>query len=501
LFPLFGTGSFRDIPKAADKGNISPKHHCCMDLSTILGGRNKVLTIAVVAVVAVTAMTVAVYVSPSDEPTGEELLMDALVYTYPMVLVEKTMETQSNTVTPNYDTGKAPINRFVHTQRLSNAEFKDFTMPNVDTIYSFLNYDVREEPFVLTIPDPERFMNTQLLNAWIDVYGVYGDAGKECTEIVICSMDCNIEFDDDLEVARSVTDRGIVAIRTMVFDESDMENVIDIQKQMDFIPWSYYISGESYTPPDGKFDPALEFIPHNAVEKMSMQDYFDLANERMLVNHPYNADAKILKRLLKIGVGPGLQFDESIFGEGSEELWNDTMKRLYYHTFPYAANFTIIDYTWQYRWDPIADFGTEYEYRAFVAYTGYVANPTSVALYVTTKMDSDFTPITGSSSYNIHFEAGRFPPVRDNGFWSITVYGPDYFLIDNAIDRYSVNDRMDLRENEDGSVDILLSSTQPDDITNWLPINGDGILLTIRLYIPDLDAIDSGWKCPVIIPI
>ena len=469
-----------------------------MDMNALIGSKSKVLAIAVVAVVAVTAMAVAVQMT-SEEPTKEELLMDALVYTYPMVLVERTIETQSNTVLPNYDTGNAPINQFIHTQRLSNASFKDFTMPNVDTIYSYLNYDVSEQPFVLTIPDPDRFMNTQILNAWIDVYEVYGNAGKDCTEIVVCSMDSDIDF-GAMEVARSVTDRGIVAIRTMVYDESDMSNVTDIQGQMSFIPWDHYVSGETYTPPEGEYDPAKEFVPHDAVEGMGMQDYFDLANERMLINHPYDADKKILRKLSRINVGPGLEFDESIFGEDSGTIWEDTMGRLYDHTLSYGAKFTMMDRTWQYRWDPIADFGTEYEYRAFIAYTGYVANPTSVALYITTKLLAPEVPLSGSETYKIHFEPGQFPPVvlANGGFWSLTVYGDDFFLIDNAIDRYSVNDRMTLTENEDGSVDVLLSRDQPGDITNWLPMDGDGILLTIRIYVPDLSVINNGWKCPTI---
>jgi len=473
-----------------------------MDLGAVIGSKSKVLAITVAAVIAVTAMVVAVHADPSDGPSNEELLMDALVYTYPMVLVEKTIETQSNTVLPNYDTGKAPINQFIHTQHLSNSEFKDFTMPNVDTIYSFLNYDVSDEPFVLIIPDPDRFMNTQILNAWIDVFKVYGDAGEEHTEIIICSKDCDTDFGSDAEVARSATDRGIVAIRTMVKDAADMVNVIAIQNEMDFIPWSHYDSETPYTPPEGKFDPARDFIPHDAVEAMSMQEYFDLANEMMLADHPYAADAKILRKLSRINVGPGMEFDEKIFGDDPGTIWEEMMKGLYDHTLPYGAKFTITDEIWRYRWDPIADFGTEYEYRAFIAYTGYVANPTSVALYVTTITDSFRDPISGSNSYKVHFEPGQFPPVKDNGFWSLTVYGSDYFLIDNAIDRYSVSDRMEpkLIENSDGSVDILLSSAQPEDVTNWLPIGGEGILLTIRIYIPDLDIIDSGWKCPTIIP-
>ena len=461
--------------------------------------RKKILGVAVAFVL---TMTVAIYVMENEnEPTNEELLMDALVFTYPMALVEKTMQTQSNTVLPDPDNGRAPINQFIHTQHLADASFRDFSMPNVDTIYSYLNFDVSEEPYVLTLPDPDRFFNTQILNAWIDVIAVYGDAGKDCNTIVICSRNCNIDFPEGMEIVRSDTDRGILGSRTYIQDKDDMSNVIDIQNDMRFIPWTCYVSGEPYTPPNGEYDPDDDFIPRDEVWKMGLQEYFDFVNRKMLIDHPYPADSDILKRLAKINVGPGLEFDEYVLGPQADVMWQNVKAGMYQHTLEASEQFTIRDAIWQYHWDPIAHFGTEYEYRALIAYTGYVANPISVALYITTKTDSYGNPIDDSCSYNVHFEAGQFPPDLDRGFWSLTVYGADYFLIDNEIDRYSVNDRMTFTPNEDGSVDIFLSFDRPGNISNWLPIDGDDILLTIRIYIPDLNAIDNGWKCPMILPV
>jgi len=466
-------------------------------VSSMRGYKALAITIALV----LTMTVVICVVANENEPTDEELLMDALVFTYPMALVEKTMQTQSNTVFPDYDEGRAPINQFIHTQHLADASFRDFSMPNVDTIYSYLNFDVSEEPYVLTIPDPDRFFNTQVLNAWIDVIAVYGDAGKKCDTIVICSRNCDIDFPEGMEIVRSDTDRGILGSRTYIQDKDDMHNVIDIQNGMQFIPWTYYESKEPFTPPQGEYDPDDDFVPRDEVWKMDLQEYFDFVNSKMLVNHPYPADADMLKRLAKINVGPGLKFDESVLGPQARVMWQTVKTGMYEHTLEASEQFTIQDAIWQYHWDPIAHFGTEYEYRAFIAYTGYVANPISVALYITTKTDSHGSPIISSHSYNVHFEAGQFPPKIDRGFWSLTVYGADYFLIDNEIDRYSVNDRMTFDPNEDGSVDILLSFDRPDDISNWLPIEGDSLLLTIRIYVPDLDAIDNGWKCPTILPV
>ena len=85
----------------------------------------------------------------------------------------------------------------------------------------------------------------------------------------------------------------------------------------------------------------------------------------------------------------------------------------------------------------------------------------------------------------------------EGGFWSVTAYGSDDFLIDNPIDRYCINDRTKFVLNDDGSLDILLSEEQPDDIANWLPVSGADYHLFMRIYTPDMDAL-STWQAPVI---
>ena len=73
----------------------------------------------------------------------------------------------------------------------------------------------------------------------------------------------------------------------------------------------------------------------------------------------------------------------------------------------------------------------------------------------------------------------------------------DDFLIDNPIDRYCINDRSGLRANDDGSVDIILSEDAPKDTANWLPVGDGGFHLYMRIYTPDMDALDT-WTAPTI---
>ena len=115
--------------------------------------------------------------------------------------------------------------------------------------------------------------------------------------------------------------------------------------------------------------------------------------------------------------------------------------------------------------------------------------------YSLAEQDADGNLLTGEKSYILHFES--YPQVLEGGFWSVTAYGDDDFLIDNPINRYCINDRSGLQANDDGSVDVILSKDAPEDTTNWLPVGDGGFHLYMRIYTPDMDALET-WMAPTI---
>jgi hypothetical protein len=75
-----------------------------------------------------------------------------------------------------------------------------------------------------------------------------------------------------------------------------------------------------------------------------------------------------------------------------------------------------------------------------------------------------------------------------NGFWSITMYGPNFQLVKNPIDRFSIGDRTPgLKYNADGSLDIFIQNAPPaGGESNWLPSPSEGVFrLNYRIYLPD----------------
>ena len=131
---------------------------------------------------------------------------------------------------------------------------------------------------------------------------------------------------------------------------------------------------------------------------------------------------------------------------------------------------------------------------------GFGANPVSVAVYPKTDIDSDGNRLNGANKYILHFEAGGLPPVEGYGFWSVTAYdSSNNFLIDNEIDRYCINDRSDIIYNEDGSLDIYIQSTEPENgSSNWLPVVDGDFHFVLRIYMPDESVVKNEWPTPII---
>jgi hypothetical protein len=228
---------------------------------------------------------------------------------------------------------------------------------------------------------------------------------------------------------------------------------------------------------------------------MGPKAFFDKANELMKTNPPALADADIVKKLAGINVGQGMSFDPGILSGDIAAQWKEMLQGLKEVFINEATKFSIKLGQWSYFGAPIGDFGTEYTYRWAIALGGLGTNTVDVALYMKTDVDDSGEALTDEKNYVLHFET--FPPVLNDGFWSVTAYGSDNFLIDNPIGRYCVNDRTDFVLNEDGSLDIVLSREQPDNIANWLPVSGAAFHFILRIYTPDMGALPS-WQAPVI---
>jgi hypothetical protein len=135
--------------------------------------------------------------------------------------------------------------------------------------------------------------------------------------------------------------------------------------------------------------------------------------------------------------------------------------------------------------DSVGNWFRKYALRAFTTGNmGYLAITTDVN-YPRNVVGN---PLTLGSDECFLFTFPRKPPLQDGGFWSLTAYGADRFLVANDLNRYSQGDRGTLtfpdgglvygESEQDGMFQILI---QPADVappsnwtSNWLPAPAGG---------------------------
>lgn len=418
------------------------------------------------------------------------LLSEAYRYTFPLVLMDLTMKSATNTETADL-AGHAPVNQLINSQNLANADTRMVVTPNVDTVYTQAWLDLSAEPMIFVLPQTDRFCMTQVLDAWTNT-----PATLKSGSYLLALTGYTGAVPKGVTLVEIPTSMAWLITRTLINDEADMKNVRKIQNGMRLLPLSCYESSKEYVPPKGEYKEENNVVPVNAILSMTPQQYFSSANALMASNPSPDADAAALKRFAALNIGPGLTFDASVLQGDVRANWKQMLGEMKGIVVAAGAQYQIKLGDWSYFGDPIARFGTAYDYRAMIALGGLGANPTDVAIYAKTGVDASRKTLNGQNHYVLHFET--LPPIQEGGFWSVTAYGGDDFLIANELNRYCINDRSAFVLNGDGSLDILLSAAAPEKQSNWLPVGTDDFHLFLRIYLPDTGAVKESWTAPVV---
>jgi hypothetical protein len=143
-------------------------------------------------------------------------------------------------------------------------------------------------------------------------------------------------------------------------------------------------------------------------------------------------------------------------------------------------------------------YGTDYLQRASIASVNLGANLPQDEVDMMAPVDGDGKPLSGAKRYVLHFPKAQTPPAH--GFWSLTLYNAEHFLVANPLNRYKLDSRSKFRHNQDGSLDLYVQKDPPGKAkeSNWLPAPADQFELELRLYWPRESVLSGTWKPPAV---
>lgn len=439
------------------------------------------------------------------ELEARERAIEAYIYGYPLVTMEVTRRVMTNVAAP--EGTRAPMGQLVRMRSYPNAQFRDVTAPNADTLYTTTWVDVSKEPWVLSIPDmQDRYFLFPMLDGWTNVFQVPGKrtTGTKAQTYAITGPGWAGTLPPGVTQYKSPT--ALVWILGRIYctgTPEDYAAVHAVQDKVSVVPLSAY--GKPYTAPAGPVDSQVDMktAVRKQVNALDGVAYFTLLAELMKTNPPAAADAPMLATLAKLGLVPGSDFDASKLDpavvEGIKAApapAQDAIMRWMKEGL--IARDLKLEEGWLFT-TKTGLYGTSYRQRALITAIGLGANRPEDAVYPTSEGPDILQSYDGAKKYVMHFEKGELPPV--NAFWSLTMYDAGYFFVDNSLNRYTLSQRDELKKNADGSVDLYIQHESPgaDKEANWLPAPSGRFILMLRMYWPKEKSpsiLNGSWKIP-----
>ena len=441
---------------------------------------------------------------PSEEFL--EIVVEAYFYGYPLVLMDYTKKVSTNIESPDPMHPFAPVNQIGHFRVFPDHNLTTVVKPNVDTYYSIVWFNLREEPQVLSMPATERYYLLPFMDAYSNVFASPGTrtTGTKAQDILLAGPKWKGEIPEGLQLIQAPSESVWMLGRIQVNSPEDGSTTVrDIQDKMRLVPLSAFGKKE-YASPKGTFETEnANILPVKELRNLDIKAYFDKVLHLMKENPPSAKDSLIVNKMERIGLIPGnkaqLHSDSFIINKKLQVLPEFIHKKM--EDQRANPNPNLIFNGWTFIYENIGTYGTDYKRRAFIDFIGLGANIPEDTVYPNLTYDINGNPLDAGTDYQIHFEADKLPPV--DAFWSLTAYNKNEFLVKNDLNRFALGDRDDLIYNKDGSLDLYIQSspTAKEKLTNWLPVPETGpFYLTLRLYWPKEKVLKGNWNPPLVLP-
>jgi hypothetical protein len=408
---------------------------------------------------------------------------EAYIWGSPLVLTEGYLQLAIDS--------HVPLNRFTLSTRLSTPADK-VAGPNVDTLYGLAWLDLTPAPQILHVPDTNgRYYSIQLIDTYANSFDYVGRrvTGTKEGRFAITGPGWKGELPPGVRRIEAPTNHMLALTRTLVAGEKDLPAAQAVQAQYTLTT----LDASSQAPqPLLTTESAIRTFPIRNLQERGPRFFDDLGSA--LHNDPPPTENAPLNRFAEVGIGPDRR---------PTQLQSPTVVSALREAVPAAADLIKkADYAtrvngWSVNYK-ITNFIKDPLLRASVNRLGPGAHVAQEALYFHAVGASDGQPLSGASRYLLRFPPGQLPPA--DAFWSLILYGPDFYLVENAINRYSIGDRTEgVKTNADGSLDIRIQHEPPKEgISNWLPAPAGGFQLILRTYQPRLALFNGDYKVPPI---
>lgn len=402
------------------------------------------------------------------------------------------------------DTKTIEVNVLLHRRKLSDHAERGGQAPNHDTLYSVTWLNVGTEPLVVQIPDyEERFYGIQLTSMYQDNFQnignsmAYGnrEAYKKEYTFLLATQDWQGKVPDGLDVVRAPGPIIHFLQRTYVTPNNpeDLKKANKLQDMHLIVPLSNWNKGS-------RKPVVLKPTLPDFVEKTDL-DYFSGLDQLLTLYPPDNTEEKTyIERFKAINIGAARQFNVSMLTPEERDAFLVGMTRgkqkvadLQARGIGYETN------GWTFTDDRQGNYKDDYLLRAASVSLGGIVPRPQFNSYTLSFKDANGELLSGDGNYHIHFKKEDIPQVT--AFWSLTVYGSDFWLPDLSDKRYKLSNLSPgIIFNEDGSLDMYLQYEQPsaDKLANWLPIPKAGFFAVIRFYAPKKDVIEGEYSPPSI---
>jgi len=401
----------------------------------------------------------------------------------------------------------AAFNTFGHSRELAGPA-DTFVSINNDTVYSIAQIDLSVGPVLLHVPDAdERYYVLQFVDAWTNNFAYVGHraTGTREGDFLLVPRDWNGDTPEGARVIRFPTTIGSIVGRWAVASVDDLPMVHALQDATTLTPL-----GDAS--PAG-LAPLDERVPHELLllEKLRVwSQQFPPADRDLPLQHslaplgiadlghsPYVDLPAETTAALAAGLAKGADTLDQVLHSGSGSPTVDGWQ-LTLHAFDYNLDFFEVGTIDRDRFR-ITDPQRRIVARAGAAKAGLWGNHAYEAAYIMTYLDDHGEQLNGARRYTLRLHPT--PPV--GAFWSLTMYSmPNFYLVDNPADRYSIGDRTPgLVYDTDGGLTITISHERPIDgaeAANWLPAPEGDFRPILRMYEPAEAVLNQEYTLPPI---